>query len=622
MNKDTIATFLLITGLSILVVFTFKGFKDKKEDNFDQLNYSKTGNYVIYPSVSNYENQIISGETDLIQYSFDSQGAVLSSYKIKGKNNKQQGVELVLQEEKEKPFALYWGNDRLNPINEQFKVTDLSTAEERVYLFECDFLDNNKVPFTLKKKFTLLKNSYLFKLTVWFESKGESIDIGHQGYAYSVYYGPQLGPKYKKLSKKNAQYHEERLIHEFSSKNGKKAKDTIITRAHLIKNSQRDGNIVFYRETMEAKRVEWVALTGKHFLFIADIPDQVKYDLFYASDSVEEKRDSDFNMVYQNEFFLTQKVFKDKSQTKRYDLSEESNYYFYLGPRNAKTLSVGEKSFGRKDLNFSKLSNRGFFGLNIIVGKIISFINYGINGKGVNNWGWSIVIFTIVLKLALFGLNKKSLESTTKMNSLTPKINEIREKYKNKPQEQNAAIAQLYQKEKINPMMGCLPLLIQFPILIAVYAFINNSYELREAPFFGWMKDLSAPDSLVSWQKNLPLLGWTSFNLLPLLYIATQMVSTFLMQPPKAPKKESEKGKEKFEDIFSQQMQSKMMQFGMPILFFFLLYNAPSGLFVYWITMNIFTLIQQLIFKKQFHPNANGDGKGTASKIQLKQRKA
>ena len=618
MNKDTISTFLLIAGLSFLLVFAFKSFGEKKEDNFDELNYGSTGNSVIYQNVSDYPRTDISGETDLIEYKFDSLGAVLTSYKIKGKNDKQQGVELVLQEEEEKPFALYWGNDRINPINSNFKVTDLSTTEEKVYLFECDFLDNNKVPFTLKKKFTLLKNSYLFKLTIWFESKENIIDIGHQGYAYSVYYGPQIGPKYKKLSKKVAQYNEERLIHEFASKNNKKPKDTIISRSHLIKNSQKDGDIIFYRETMDTKQIQWIALTGKHFLFIADIPDQSKYDLFYASDSVKEKKDAEFNMIYQNEFFITQKVFKDKTQTNRYNLNEETNYYFYLGPRNAKTLSIAESSFGRKDLNFSKLSNRGFFGLNIVVGKIISFINYGINGKGVNNWGWSIVIFTIILKLALFGLNKKSLESTTKMNSLTPKINEIRERYKNKPQEQNAAIAQLYQKEKISPLMGCLPLLIQFPILIAVYAFINNSYELRDAAFFGWMKDLSSPDALISWQGTIPLLGWRSFNLLPLLYIATQMVSTVLMQPPKVEKKSD--GKEKFEDIFSQQMQSKFMQFGMPILFFFLLYNAPSGLFVYWITMNIFTLIQQLIFKKQFHPTSTEDGNKETRKF--KQRKA
>lgn len=599
MKNSAVLSFIMVMLLSFLMLWSFKSCGNGKENNFSELNYSRTGNTVLYSSVSKNEEKTVTGETPLVKFAFDTKGAVLSSYIVKSKHPDEKGdAQLVLQNQAKKPFAVFWGNDRRNPISDVFKFTDLSTEKEIIYLFQCDFKDDYGKIFTMNKEFTLLRDSFLFKVAISFSSEEKEMPIfGNQGYAYSLYYGPQLGPEYKKLSKKTALYDEERLIHEnFVNKKGKE-KTALFMRSNLIKETQKEGDIYFFRRTLLENHYNWVALSGKYFLFVADIPNQNKFDLFYASDSVPIKKENSFNMIYENEFFLTQKIFKDNNQEKKYDLQEKSNFYFYMGPRSSKFLKIAENSFGRKDLKLNSLARKGFLGLNIIVEKIISFINFGIKGHGVGNWGLSIVFFTLLLKIALFSFNKKSLESSSKMQELAPKMTEIRDRYKDKPQELNAAMAQFYKKEKINPMMGCLPMIVQFPILIAVYTFINNSYELRGAPFFGWIQDLSSQDALIPFSFTVPWLNWTSFNLLPVLYIATQYLSTILMTTKPKKKKGKENKKEKL-PMDNQQMQMKFMQYGMPFIFFFMLYNAPSGLFVYWIVMNLFTLVQQLLYRK------------------------
>lgn len=606
MNKNSIGAILMTVLLFVMMYFMMKTCDSNSGDNFAELDYSGYGNDVSYEQTSKGEENKVSGETDLVYFEFSTKGAALSSYKITSKHKEIPPVELVLPIENKLPYKIYWGNDRRNPDNTIYNFEDKSEKDKFIYQFSATILDNNKNPFNITKTFTLLKDNYFFTLEITFSTEDNEIPaIGKDGYSYSVYYGPQLGPEYKKLSKKNAQYNEERLIHENYKDRKGKIKNKILMRSEIIENTREtDSKIQYYIEPMESKRMEWIALSGKYFLFIADIPRQTKH-LYYVSDSVFENEfdNKEFEMVYENEFFFTQEEFKNHK-----DLTNK--FYFYMGPRNSDYLKKAQMAFGRTDLDFSSLSSNGFLGLNVIMKEVIGFINYGINNTGVGNWGWSIIIFTIILKVLLFGLTRKSYESTSKMQQMGPKITELKEKYKDKPQEMNAAMATLYKTEGINPMMGCLPMLIQLPILIAVYAFINNSYELRGAPFILWMTDLSAPDDLVPFANPLPLLNWTSFNLLPFLYIITQLISTIIMQP----KTVKVEGKKQFN---AQNFQMKFMQYGLPLIFFFLLYDAPSGLFVYWITMNIITVIQQLLYNKFYKDKKPSDKNKKENKLKL-----
>jgi YidC/Oxa1 family membrane protein insertase len=145
-------------------------------------------------------------------------------------------------------------------------------------------------------------------------------------------------------------------------------------------------------------------------------------------------------------------------------------------------------------------------------------------------------------------------------------------------------VAEFYKKEGYNPLAGCLPLLLQFPIFIAMYNLFNNHFDLRGAMFIpGWIPDLSLPESVFNFSPvRLPLLGWSDIRLLPFIYVGSQLLFGKVTQTP------DQQGN----------AQMKMMFYAMPIIFFFVLYNVPSGLLLYWIMSNILSLGQQIIINK------------------------
>lgn len=172
--------------------------------------------------------------------------------------------------------------------------------------------------------------------------------------------------------------------------------------------------------------------------------------------------------------------------------------------------------------------------------------------------------------------------ASARMQELQPKMQELQAKYKNNPQKMNQELAEFYKKEGYNPMSGCLPLLVQFPLFIAMYNLFNTHFDLRGASFIpGWIPDLSMPESI--WNFNgfqVPLLGWTALRLLPIIYVGSQLLYGKFTQMPQTGQSAS---------------QMKIMMYGMPIVFFFILYDVPSGLLVYWIAQNILTIIQQVV---------------------------
>ncbi len=181
------------------------------------------------------------------------------------------------------------------------------------------------------------------------------------------------------------------------------------------------------------------------------------------------------------------------------------------------------------------------------------------------NWGWSIVALVVLLKLAFYGLNANAYRSMAKMKSVGPRIMEMRERFKDNPQQMQQEMMRIYREEKVNPLGGCLPMLVQMPFFIALYWVLLSSAEMRGAPWLGWIQDLSTPDP---------------FYILPLLMTATSLLQTWLNPTP------------------PDSLQARMMWI-MPLLFSAMFFFFPAGLVLYWFINNLLSIAQQYLINKR-----------------------
>lgn len=206
------------------------------------------------------------------------------------------------------------------------------------------------------------------------------------------------------------------------------------------------------------------------------------------------------------------------------------------------------------------------------------------------NYGVAILIFTFGLKLLFFPLANKSYKSMGKMKLLAPQMQEIKEKFKEEPQKMQQEMMALYKREKVNPVSGCLPIIIQIPVFFALYKVLFVTIEMRHAPFFGWIQDLSAQDptniftlfGLIPWDPTiLPIFGpFLHLGIWPLLMGVTMYVQQKLNPAPPDP------------------VQAKVFQF-MPIIFTFMLGTFPAGLVIYWTWNNLLSIAQQWVMMKR-----------------------
>ncbi|MBN1495793.1 MAG: membrane protein insertase YidC [Spirochaetes bacterium] len=230
----------------------------------------------------------------------------------------------------------------------------------------------------------------------------------------------------------------------------------------------------------------------------------------------------------------------------------------YLGEKDKKALAATDKSIiDAADIN--KLIEP--------IRKFVIWCLLSIN-KLVGNLGWALVIFSLLSKAVFMPLTIKSTESMKKMQQLTPKLNELKVKYKDKPDQMQKEMMKLYRENKVNPMGGCFPLLLQMPFFFALYSALIDSIDLWRAPFILWMKDLSMPDTVLT-------ISGFDLNILPIIMTA----STFLQQ------------KLTTVDTGGQQ---KVMMMMMPLVFIFIFWSMPSGLVLYWALQNIFQIAHQL----------------------------
>ena len=181
------------------------------------------------------------------------------------------------------------------------------------------------------------------------------------------------------------------------------------------------------------------------------------------------------------------------------------------------------------------------------------------------NWGWSIVALVVLLKIAFYWLNAKAYASMAKMKAINPRVMEMRERLKDKPQQMQQEMMRIYREEKVNPLGGCLPILVQMPFFISLYWVLLSTVEMRGAPWIGWIHDLATPDP---------------YFILPLLMTATSLLQTWLNPTPPDP------------------VQARMMWI-MPLVFSVMFFVFPSGLVLYWLTNNILSIAQQYVINRR-----------------------
>ena len=227
---------------------------------------------------------------------------------------------------------------------------------------------------------------------------------------------------------------------------------------------------------------------------------------------------------------------------------------FYVGPKDQETLEgLAEYLDLTVDYGFLWMLAKPIFAA-------MKFI-HGVVG----NWGWAIILLTVLIKLLLYPLSAASLRSMAKMRSLQPEMARLKELYGDDRQKMSQELMGLYKKEKVNPAGGCLPMLLQMPVFIALYWVLLESVEIRHAPWFLWIQDLSAKDP---------------YFVLPLIMGGSMLLMQKLQPMPTDP------------------MQAKVMQL-MPIMFTFFFMFFPAGLVLYWTVNNLLSMAQQWVVNKQ-----------------------
>ena len=236
------------------------------------------------------------------------------------------------------------------------------------------------------------------------------------------------------------------------------------------------------------------------------------------------------------------------------NLQVESNFKLYYGPKaDAELVKFGNKLEMSHDMT-----------LEVLAGPLLDLLRfiYGLVG----NYGVAIIILTIIVRLVLFPLTYKGMKSMKRMQQLTPRMKKLQEKYKKNKEKLNKEMMDLYRKNKVNPLGGCLPLLLQIPVFFALYSSLSSAVELRHAPFIFWISDLSQPDGL---------------GITPLL----MGVSMFIQQ------------KMTPQTAMMDSTQVKIMQM-LPFIFTVFSFTFPSGLTLYWVTSNILSIAQQQIINR------------------------
>lgn len=494
-------------------------------------------------------------ETKKARVTFTNKGGDIVGYELLDhKDNKTgRGVEMAENvTASNRAFALNFGGTDGSVVNDLFVVKEFPEENgEKKIAFAKKYSD-----FTLVKQYTFKDDDYMFKMNVVVDG-GENftaLDFAAKSggnASYTLRTSPQVGPQFNP----KVDRYESRSFIALNEGKGK--------RIRLGTNQYKEYN----------KPFNIAGIGGKYFCELVIPAENGNFQTAWYSTNASGSVMSDAQALL---------VRKPTTQKQTNDV-----YYVYVGPRNEKDL----KKYLTADANAWKLSgirltdaleSSGFLGWLEAILKFILETLYTF----VHNWGISIILMTIILKIALFPLTMKSSLGTLKMQEMQPKLTAIQNKYKDNPQMMQAETAKVYQAAGYNPMSGCLPMIFQMLCLFAMYNLFNNYFEFRGASFIkGWIDDLSDGDSVYQLKTFIPLVG-NHIRVLPVIYLVSQLFYGKITQMGGTLQSAQSSG------------QMKFMTYGLPLIFFFLFYNAPSGLILFWTVSNVIQMIQQVIINK------------------------
>jgi YidC/Oxa1 family membrane protein insertase len=308
------------------------------------------------------------------------------------------------------------------------------------------------------------------------------------------------------------------------------------------------------QDTFDGK-IKWIALQSRYFMSSL-IPDQIE--------------EASLHLALKSEKFVAAQ-YQQPEKVIQPGTQYTYTYQLFMGPKSMQELrQVGN--------DLDKLIDFGWF--DFIAKPCVWLMNvfYGV----IPNYGVAIIILTILVKILLWPLGQKSYKSMSEMKKIQPLMKEIREKYKNDKKKMNEEVMGLYRTYKINPLGGCLPMVVQLPVFFALYRMLYEAIELRHAHFFLWIDDLSAPDRLFHFGFSIPFME-PPYGI-PVLTLV--MGATMLLQQKMSPP-------------MGDATQAKMMMF-MPVVFTVIFINFSSGLVLYWLTNNILSIAQQYYTQKKF----------------------
>ncbi|MGL4986388.1 MAG: membrane protein insertase YidC [Treponemataceae bacterium] len=503
----------------------------------------------------NVKEETVTIETDLVRVVFTNRGGDIISYELLDHLDKGSPVQMADNiTRSNRAFSIAFGDFSTAITNELFTVRRINQNSVGFFkTFSTKSSDNKDINFTLVKQYTFKPTDYLFQLDVIVTGEDDFAGLRFDNSAYTLRTPPQIGPHF---DKKKDRYESRTFM---SYLNDKKKKQTL-----------NDGQIKSYDSFFE-----WTGVTGKYFATLVVPPANSVAKVVYST------------QVETNDYANAQ------SMLVRSPISQQKNqdtYYIYMGPKTESSLSKYNNAHDNEwDLSALRLNesidSTGILSWLEAILKLIMEMFY----KIIPNWGVSIILLTILLKIAMYPLTKKSSISTLKMQELQPRMQEIQTKYKGEPEKMNAEMAKLYQETGYNPLSGCLPLIIQFPLIFAMFNLFNNYFEFRGAMFIpDWIPDLSQGDSVYAFESPVNLFFWqiSDIRILPVIYVISQLLFGKFTQTSASTQNNP---------------SMKIMMYGMPLFFFFLFYDAPSGLIIYWTVSNILQLVQQVTINKFMH---------------------
>lgn len=497
-----------------------------------------------FPRQSAADEKFLIVETDLYTAAFTSKGGLLLKWELKKYKSADSSAVQLIDYEKGGDLSLIFqveGGEIVNtrslffnlPTQSKYSVINLSGKQEDSIDFVLPTLNGGKII----KHFKFKNGQYDFLATVRFENCQSIIrDF-----------------KYRLIWENGLRYAEQNSVTESQSAmsyayGGKNLTELDATDFEKPAHAQASGNF------------DWIATRNQYFA-VAIIPQQTRTEGIILDGLRVHKENNGAQEIYNIAFEMP----LEKRQF------EQNTFKIYAGPLEYSLL----KSY---DIGLEKMINLGWSWIIRPISEYLMLPALSIIHMGFANWGIVIIIFSLLIKLLLHPLTRSQMKSMKKMQQLQPMLKEIQEKYKDDPQKMNSQVMQMYKDYGVNPLGGCLPLLLQLPILWALYSVFSGAIELRHASFMWWITDLSRPDSIATLPFTIPLFGIRELSGLALIMGATMIIS---------------------QKMTVTDPRQKQMIYLMPIMFMLLFNNFPSGLNLYYLVFNILSIGQQFYVNKQ-----------------------